>query len=115
MPNYNMACYYLDNVNLVESSAESKEYARKAKEYAAKVLYKDMSKSLYHAFGAENEAELRIASEKTLHELIDAANRTIRNLQRDYKRQNMLTQSESILEFSKAFASAAEKLKMSAN
>ncbi len=108
--NYNMACYYLENVNMLEPSAEGRENAKKAKEYANKVLYKDMSIVFFNIFGAENQSEQQASFEKTLKELIDAMQCTIRNLQRTYTRQTAVQKSKNLNEFSKVFTEAAEKL-----
>ena len=108
--NFNIAVYYAEHINMFTSSPEGKENARKAREYADRVLYKDMDKVLYNMLGAENDMESRIASEETLKELIQVTNRTIKNLLRHYNRQNLSEEIDRLSRFAGAFAKAAEML-----
>ena len=55
--NYNLAVYYLEQVNFKRNNESDIINAKKAKAYADLVLYKDMHKTIYHSFGASNAKE----------------------------------------------------------
>ena len=82
--NYNLAVYYLEQVNFKRNNESDIINAKKAKAYADLVLYKDMHKTIYHSFGASNAKEDLIAKEKTLTELINATKTACKNLINSY-------------------------------
>lgn len=107
LANYNMALYYDEQIKMVgEPLPNQKELARKAREYADRVYYKDMHKTFYNMFGAENENEQCIALEKTLKQMINAVNGSIKNLLRFYRWHNKPEKLKSLNNFSKLFANA---------
>lgn len=79
-----LAVYYLEQVNFYRNNESDIINAKKAKTYADLVLYKDMSKTLYHSFGASNAKEDLIEKEKTLTELINATKTACKNLINSY-------------------------------
>ena len=83
--NYNLAVYYTEQVNLKRGNEQDIINARKSKQYADLVLYKDMHKTSYLTFGTTTLQEDCKAKEKTLIEMIDATKSACRNLLRCYK------------------------------
>lgn len=84
LANYNLAVYHSEQVNSLRANEEDKRNARKAKEYADLVLYKDMSKTLYRSLGAVSMEERCIAEEQTLLECLESTQRAVQNLLRRY-------------------------------
>lgn len=83
--NYNLALYFDEQVNLLRRNEEDLKNAKKAREFADLVCYKDMQKTLYHSFGVTSASERTEALEKTLFEMVDGARGACKNLLHGYQ------------------------------
>ena len=101
---YNLALYYTEQiVRRGESDPHGELYARKAREHAERVYYKDMDPVFYHDFGHISDEACCSAYENAVQEAFRTLTRLFKNLDRFYRR---LGQTEKQAQL----ALAAEKL-----